>query len=143
MAELPENHLLNNDNAHHSALGLIGHAVLMITPNILHPQKLATNLRHPIHEVVHTKHRQYPLEGTDNRYVVEHDFFGRLVTLDIVETDSFTQGLIPRVKQLFRPDFYYGHAEYFPQPFKLVNRTYITNQKGNIFNSDEHLNKFK
>ncbi len=115
------------------------HAFLMVLPNLLHPHKLVANIRHPIYEVVHTGHKQYPLE-TDDRHVVEHSIFGRLVTIDVIDRDEFPKGLVPRVKQLFRKDFYYGHCEYFPQPFRLVDRTYVN---GNIFDYQEHIRKFR
>lgn len=34
----------------------VHHLPLMWTPNLLHPRKLAANLRHPIGEVFHTSH---------------------------------------------------------------------------------------
>ena len=114
------------------------HLFLMALPNILNPHKLAVNVRHPIHEVIHTGHRQYPLGETT--HVVEHVLFERLVTVDVIEEDTFPKGLISRVKQLFRRDFYYGHCEYFPQPFRLVERKYVN---GNGFNLDEHLKKYR
>jgi len=95
---------------------------LVVLPNILNPWKLASNLRHPIHEVLHTKHRQYPAEGYPGLYVVEHEFFGRVVTIDIVETKPELSDLGDLVglvlpKDLFRRDFYVGHADYFPERF--------------------------
>lgn len=116
-------------NAHHVAL--------MWAPNILHPRKLAANLRHPVHEVFHTNHKQYAVEMQEGveYHVVEHRLLDKLVTVDVVTPDSFPNGLVPRVKQLFDPKFYYGHDKYFPQPFKLVDRTFVTNG----FNQDEHV----
>ncbi|MBI4097252.1 MAG: hypothetical protein HY428_02435 [Candidatus Levybacteria bacterium] len=113
------------------------HVVLMLAPNILHPIKLAANLRHPIHEFVYTSHKQYAVdmrEGVEY-HVVEHNFLGRLVTLDVVTPDSFPRGFVPRVKQLFDRRYYYGHGRYFPQPFMLVNRTFVTDG----FNQEEYI----
>ena len=115
------------------------HLLLMALPNILNPHKLAVNIRHPIHEVFHTGHSQYPL-GESATYVVEHVLFERLVTVDVIEEDTFPKGFIPRARQLFRRDFYYGHCEYFPQPFRLVERKYIN---GGDFNLKEYLEQHK
>lgn len=113
------------------------HVVLMLAPNILHPIKLAANLRRPIHEFVHTNHKQYPVEMREGveYHVVEHRLLGRLVTVDVVTPDAFPRGLLPRVKQLFDRKFYYGHDKYFPQPFRLVNREFVNER----FNQEEHV----
>ncbi len=106
-------------NAHHLAL--------MWTPNLLNPQKLLNNLRNPIGEVFHTKHTQYPIDMREGieYHVVEHRVFKKLVTVDIIHQDSFSKGILPRLKQLFDKDFYYGHDKFFPQPFKLIDRTFV------------------
>lgn len=119
----------------------IEYALLMWTPNLLNPKKLASNLRHPVHEVLHTSHRQYPItmeEGVEY-HVVEHKLGPKLVTIDIVKPSKFAKGVVPRMKQLFDSKFYYGHSQYFPQPFKLINRTFV--RKG--FDKEKHLRKFK
>lgn len=115
------------------------HLVLMWTPNVLHPKKLAANLRHPIREVLHTSHNQYPVEMKEGveYHLVEHRLLDRLVTVDVVSLDTFPKGLIPRIKQLFDTNFYYGHDEYFPQPFRLVNRAFVTGGS----NQEEHVRK--
>ncbi len=101
--------------------------LLLWTPNILNPHKLFANLRHPIHEVFHTNHKQRPIERKKHAqyYVVEHRLRDRLVTVDVVSPTQFPKGLIPRVKQLFDRNFYYGHDRDFPQPFTLINRTFV------------------
>lgn len=114
--------------------------LLMWLPNVLNPRKSIANLRHPVHEVTHTTHKQYPIDG-DSLHAVEHLLFNRLVTIDVIERDVFQKGLISRTKQLFRADFYYGHGQYFPQPFRLVDRTFV--KKGIIFDREEHLRRFK
>ena len=38
------------------------HLVLMVIPNLLNPRKLVANIRHPLREVFHTSHKQYPIE---------------------------------------------------------------------------------
>lgn len=116
-----------------------GHLLLMWTPNFLNPNKLASNMRHPVFEVTHTSHVQYKMEEGAEYYVVEHKVFRKVVTVDIVEPSSFERRFVPRIKQLFDRSFYYGHAEYFPKPFKLVNRTFV--RKG--FDKKMHLQKFK
>ena len=116
------------------------HLFLMILPNLLHPRKLARNVRHPIFEVLHKGQRQQPIEAGKDRYIVEHTLFGKLVTVDIVDRDVFPEGLLARARQLFREDFYYGHNEYFTQAFRLCDRTYVT---GEIFNYEEHINRFR
>lgn len=115
------------------------HVVLMWTPNVLHPRKLAANLRHPVYEVLHTSHKQYPVEMKEGveYHVVEHRLLNRLVTVDVVIPDVFPNGFIPRVKQLFDRRFYYGHDTYFPQPFRLVDRVFVSNG----FNHEEHVRK--
>ncbi len=92
------------------------HLFLMWTPNILNPGKLAANVRHPLREVFHTSHRQYPIDMKEGieYYVVEHRRFTKLETVDVVRQDVFAKGLIPRVKQLFDRNFYYGHDQHFP-----------------------------
>ncbi len=107
-------------NAHHLAL--------MWTPNLLNPPKLINNLRHPIGEVFHTKHTQYPVDMREGieYHVVEHRMFDKLVTVDVIHQDTFPKGIIPRLKQLFDKDFYYGHDKFFPQPFRLINRTFVS-----------------
>lgn len=46
---------------------------------------------------------QYPIEVKDGieLYVVEHRRFNKLETIDVVQSDVFPKGLIPRAK-LFR-----------------------------------------
>lgn len=113
------------------------HILFMWTPNVLHPRKLAANLRHPIHEVIHTSHKQYPVEMKEGveYHVVEHRLGERLVTVDVVTPDTFPKGIIARTKQLFDTKFYYGHDKYFPEPFRLVNRAFVNNG----FNQEEHI----
>lgn len=115
------------------------HLVFMWTPNVLHLKKLAANLRHPIHEIIHTNHKHYPVEMKEGveYHIVEHRLLGRLVTVDVVTPDVFSNGVVPRLRQLFNRDFYYGHDKYFPQPFKLVNRVFVTDG----FNQEEHVRK--
>ena len=96
----------------------------MITPNILNPHKLYRNLRYPIHEFIHIKHRQYPIEDSQIFFAVEHYFINNVVTLDIIKKDP-TRDLKDLFKKLFREDFYYGHCQYFPQTFKLQKRIYV------------------
>lgn len=115
------------------------HLLLMALPNIFHPKKLARNLRHPIGEVLHTRHNQYSI-GEDGLHVVEHLLFGRLVTVDVVKEDRFVNGIGGRLQQLFRPDFYYGHGDYFPHPFRLVDRTFVD---GTVFDYNQHLQRSK
>lgn len=105
----------------------IHHLALMWTPNLLNPHKLGANLRHPIGEVFHTKHTQYPIELKEGieYHIVEHRMFNKLTTVDIVHVDEFPKGFMARLKQLFDRNFYYGHDKYFPKPFKLVNRTFV------------------
>ncbi|KKR77004.1 MAG: hypothetical protein UU21_C0001G0058 [Candidatus Levybacteria bacterium GW2011_GWA2_40_8] len=104
------------------------HILLLWTPNIFHPQKLAANIRHPIGEVIHTSHKQRPVEMKEGveYHVVEHRLVGKLVTVDVVTPTTFPKGIIPRVRQLFDIRFYYGHDRDFPHPFMLVNRTFVT-----------------
>lgn len=111
----------------------------MALPNIFHPKKLARNLRHPISEVLHTCHKQYPI-GEDGLHVVEHRLFGKLVTVDVVKEDRFVNGVGGRLQQLFRPDFYYGYGDYFPHPFQLIERTYVN---GTVFDYNHHIQRFK
>ena len=117
----------------------VHHLVLMVTPNLLNPRKLAANIRHPFREVFHTNHKQYPVEMREGveYHVVEHRRFGKLETVDIFVSDTFAQGLIPRVKQLLNATFYYGHDQYFPKPFRLVDRSFV----GNGFDREAHLRK--
>ena len=110
--------------------------LLMILPNLLNPRKLLNNICYPIHEVLHTKHKQYPLETHDGVYVVEHDFLGRLVTVDFVREERFAVSPLQRLRQLFDRNFYYGHAQYFPRPFRLIERIYVQNGS---FNLEEYL----
>lgn len=119
----------------------IEYLLLMWAPNVLNPQKLASNLRHPVHEVLHTHHIQHPItmkEGVEY-HVVEHKLGPKLVTIDVVKPTPLARGVIPRIKQLFGKRFYFGHAEYFPEPFELVDRTFV--RKG--FDKEEHLKKFE
>lgn len=115
------------------------HLFLMWAPNLLNPNKLVTNIRHPFREGIHTSHKQYPVEMKEGieYYAVEHRRFNKLETIDIVKQDAFAKGLIPRIKQLFDRNFYYGHDKYFPQPFRLVDRAFI--KAG--FNEEVHLRK--
>ncbi len=50
------------------------HLILMWTPNLLNPHKLAANIRHPLREVFHTSHKQYPVEMKEGveYYIVKH-----------------------------------------------------------------------
>ncbi len=101
------------------------HLPLMWLPNVVNPRKLIRNLHAPITEVLHTSHIQYPVameEGIEY-FVVEHRLGAMDITVDVVTPDVFPKGLVSRVRQLFDPKFYYGHADYFPHPFKLVDRT--------------------
>ena len=119
----------------------IEYGLLMMTPNVLNLRKLVSNIRHPIHEILHTRHVQYPIameEGVEY-HVVEHKLGPKLVTIDVIKPTPLARGVIPRMKQLFDSRFYYGHAEYFPQPFELVDRTFV--RKG--FDKEKHLQKFK
>ncbi len=115
------------------------HLLLMWAPNIFHPKKLLNNLRHPIGEVLHTRHEQYSVEGNPEVYAVEHELFGRLVTVDIVRRSRFPKPLLLRMKQLFNGDFYYGHAEYFPEAFRLIDRTFV--EDGANFDVEGHVKK--
>lgn len=119
----------------------IQYLLQMWTPNFLNPKKLASNLRHPIHEVFHTSHIQYPIEMKEGveYHVVEHKIGPKLVTIDVVKPTQLAKGIMPRVKQLFDSRFYYGHSQYFPEPFELVNRTFV--KKG--FDKEEYLEQFK
>lgn len=94
------------------------HILFMLAPNIFILSKLCQNLRHPIHEWIHTQHEQLPLEEIPNLYLVKHYFFSRLVTLDVIK----------RVEDGHRGD-YYGHCDYFPQTFNLMERIYIRDGK--------------
>ncbi len=114
------------------------HLLLMMLPNLFNLFKLVANIRHPIYEVIHSSHNQYQINGS-SLYVVEHFLFGRLVTVDVVEIDSFPLGLIKRALQLFKRDFYYGHCEYFPQPFRLLDRKYVRRED---FSIDKYLERF-
>ncbi len=122
-----------------SKLKDVSHLFLMWAPNLLNPSKLTANIRHPFREVLHTSHKQYPVEMKEGveYYVVEHRRFDKLETVDVVRQDTFAQGLILRAKQLFDRNFYYGHDKYFSQPFRLVDRTFV--EYG--FNKEEHLRK--
>ncbi len=113
----------------------IVHVPLLVLPNILNPYKLVTNLRHPIHEVLHSQHEQYPI-GDQGLHVVKHEFLGRVVTVDLIKETEFAEGFIPRLRQLFSRDFYYGHCEYFPRPFRLVDRSYMSTNGGDF---DQHV----
>lgn len=122
-----------------SKLKDVSHLLLMSVPNLLNPNKLLANIRHPFREVLHTSHKQYPVEMKEGveYHIVEHRRFNKLETVDIVTPDTFPKGLIPRAKQLFDRSFYYGHDKYFPQPFRLVDRTFVSDG----FNQEEHLHK--
>jgi len=115
----------------------VHHVGIMWAPNVLHPAKLRANVAHPIGEVFHTSHKQYPIELIPDRehYLVEHNLFDKLVTVDLIVPDTFRPGIVNRTKQLFDRNFYYGHAGYFPQPFKLIDRTLV----GRDFNMEQHL----
>jgi hypothetical protein len=111
---------------------------LMWTPNIFSP-KLFKNLRSPFTEILHGHHRQYAvdmIEGVEY-HVVEHGLGLMDMAVDVVAVDSFPQGLIPRIRQLFRQDFYYGHAQYFPQPFRLIARS----GEEAIYHKEEFVNR--
>ncbi len=111
------------------------HLLLMWTPNILNPSKAFSNLRNPVGEVIHTKHSQYLVEENNpskDIYVVEHLLRGKLVTVDLVRRDRFPKPWLLRLKQLFEKDFYYGHAQYFPQPFRLIDRTFVSEEPFDI-----------
>lgn len=120
---------LNRRNAHHLAF--------LWVSNLLNPHKLAVNARHPIGEWLHTSHKQGPVEMVEGveYHLVEHRLGSRLVTIDIIQPDEFARGLIPRARQLFDGDFYYGKDEYFPYPFRLVDRTYVKDN----FDQGEHV----
>ncbi len=128
-----------NENTRKVKAKNTSHLFLMWLPNIFNPHKLIANIRHPINEVFHTKHNQYPVG--DSFHIVEHVLFNRVVTVDVVEKSEFPRGLANRTRQLFKRDFYYGHDQYFPEPFKLVNRTFI--KKGVVFDRQEHASQFK
>ncbi len=117
----------------------VPHLFLMWAPNLLNPHKLAANVRHPFREVLHTSHRQYPVEMKEGieYHVIEHRRFGKLETVDVVQSSTFSRGLIPRAKQLFSREFYYGHDKYLFQPFKLVDRTFVRDG----YNQGEYLRK--
>ena len=67
------------------------HLLMMWTPNVLNPHKAIENLKHPIYEVFHTKHKQYPI-GEGSLFIVEHILFNHLVTVDVVERSTFAEG---------------------------------------------------
>lgn len=119
------------DNAYHLAL--------VWTPNILNPHKLLANVTNPVGEVLHTRHNQYPVEIIRGQeyHVVEHMLLNKLTTVDIIRESVFASGFLPRIKQLMGRDFYYGHDKYFPEPFQLVDRTFI----GSGFHMGRHLEK--
>jgi len=104
--------------------------VIILTVNKRHSSRRHTSIETQISAGVNTN----PPQGCNL-------LFNRLVTVDVVERSAFAEGLIPRVKQLFRGDFYYGHDQYFPQPFKLIDRTFV--KKGVILDREEHARKFK
>ena len=108
------------------------HYFLMILPNILNLEKLYNNIRQPIHEFIHTYHRQYQSKQDPSIFVVEHEFFNKLVTIDIIRRDEDSDLLMPRLKRLFASDYYYGHNEYFPNSFKLEERVYIIRTDVNL-----------
>ena len=68
----------------------------MVTPNLLNPRKLAANVRHPLREVFHTSHKQYPIEMKEGveYHIVEHRRFSKLETVDVVSSDTFAKGLV-------------------------------------------------
>lgn len=104
------------------------HLPLVLAPNVLNPAKLLANLRNPVNEFLHTSHKQYPVELKENTeyHLVEHRLGEDLVTVDIVVPQRFASGYINRARQLFETDFYYGHDKYFPQPFRLIDRTFVS-----------------
>lgn len=105
------------------------HSILMILPNIFNPSKLRDNVTHPIREWAHSSHLQYPIDYS-NYYVVEHYVGDRLVTADLVEkADSILTGLSRRLMRLFEFEFYYGHEDYFPQEFQLIERLYVDSNR--------------
>ena len=108
------------------------HAVLLLLPNLFRPDKLYQNLRHPVHEWLHTRPRQYPVKSTLDLHVVEHEFRGRLVTVDLVEARADTGTLSEHLGRIWKKDFYYGHCHYFPQPFRLIKRHYIQDGHGRL-----------
>jgi hypothetical protein len=112
---------------------------IMWAPNILNPYKLTANVRHPVGEVIHTSHQQYRAAMIDEKEydVVEHRFGKRLVTVDVIVLDSYRKGFLPRAKQIFDRRFYLGHEKDFPQPFTLVNRTFV--KPGSGFNKEAHI----
>jgi len=114
------------------------HLILMALPNILNPYKLYRNLKHPFYETIHTQHKQYPLEEKSGIHVVEHRLFGKLLTVDLIEKNKEIKGLTSRVRRLFSRDFYYGHCEYFPHSFRLINRTYVRDKQ---FSLEDHIRK--
>lgn len=122
---------LNLRNAHN--------LLLLWTPNIFNPYKLLANLRHPIGEVIHTNHKQKPIEKKERAqyYVVEHRLFEKLVTVDVITPTTFPKGFVPRIRQLFDKNFYYGHDRDFPQPFTLINRTFVAGR----FNEKDYSKK--
>lgn len=106
--------------------------LIMVTPNILNRRKLRANLRHPIGEVIHTKHTQTRLAMVAEREydMVEHWLGKKLVTVDIVVLTSYKRGLIAKAKQIFDDKFYLGHDKDFPQPFELVHREFVRSGSG-------------
>jgi hypothetical protein len=112
---------------------------IMWAPNILNPHKLTANILHPVGEVIHTSHKQRKvamIEGVEYD-VVEHRLGKRLVTFDVVALDSYQRGLFARARQIFNRKFYLGHEKDFPQPFRLVNRTFV--KPGSGFDKDAHV----
>jgi hypothetical protein len=70
-------------------------------------------IRHPVYEWLHTSHRMFPY---DKYWVVEHYFFGKLVTIDIVEADELGK--------------YKGKNEYSNRRFRHLFRTADLNEAG-------------
>jgi hypothetical protein len=112
---------------------------IMWAPNILNPHKLTANVLHPIGEVIHTSHKQRKvamIEGVEYD-VVEHSLGQRLVTIDIVALTSYQRGVFAKARQIFDRRFYLGHDKDFPQPFRLINRTFV--KPGSGFDRDVHV----
>ncbi len=113
------------------------HWPLKIFKNFFLPRNIVKNLKNPIPETIHTSHKQHSI-GRGN-YIVEHYLFDKLVTTDLIKKDPFKDNLLDVIKQVFKKDFYYGHAEYFPKPFVLIKREYINQD----FNKEAFLNLVK
>ncbi len=114
--------------------------IILWAPNVLNPYKLKANVLHPVGEVIHTSHKQHRvgmIEGVEYN-VVEHRLGKRLVTIDVVALDQYRQGFFARMRQIFDRRFYLGHDRDFPQPFTLINRTFVRDGSG--FDKDAHVN---